>query len=856
MKNGLLKKSLSAVLSAAMLLTVTPAMLAGAADVTEENPLGLEWPAAGTTQWGNEGTVPEWAQNATAEEQQATIDALNKEYLDQKAAGYNLGVIEHPENDGGGFSSWADMVNIQFVNKDGVGDNTGNPWDQPNRDWACLIAPFPGMAFSVKGHVVKIFKNPKTAISNEFEWINPENGEKKFWQMFDDGEYFIAADGTGGVDNGWGYAPGSQLTGAVVNAMIKAYADSAYYNKDMKKAYPIGLTKTDGQVDASGIVYQEFFGPYSSGQTLQDNRQPVDGNSYGISYLVAKDLDSTEAFIVTDKIMTAWATTWINPKSENPDRFSKSGIPLGDQKTAEDGTVTQDFEKMTISVDAEGNATIINKDNSLTDFAVEGGIVFEGETENALSVVVPFGTDVTKLAPTFTIDEQATAVPASGAESDFTNPVTYKVTSGSGAEKTYTVTVQVAPETPAAADKEAADAVIALIDALPAAEDLYAENSEEVAAASDGYKALTPLQKILVTNLDKLTAAEQVINEKTSQIRVTFAGDSITDGGSSYVSKTGALLGNDFTVFNAGVSGTTLMSTDAAYTNTKRFVQGKEFNPDIVTIMLGTNDSKDRYWGDPNSGFNAEKFETELTALVNEYRNLASKPLVIIATSPTVYDKKVDSINDPNVTEIVAVQKKVAEAMDCPLLDINAYTKDHSSWFDDGVHPNDGGHAEIAKEFAKIIGDTNKASLTSIQVGEMNIKVQDGVMEYTGYVPEGTEIPTVAATGVPGATVTVEQAEDGTLPMTVKITVISENGRHKSVYTVKLEQGDIVIKGDLTGDGNVSINDVMAACKILARKAAGGVATPEEIQAGDFTGKGDIAIIDIMAICKIIASKA
>ena len=188
MKNGLLKKSLSAVLSAAMLLTVTPAMLASAADVTEENPLGLEWPAAGTTQWGGEGTVPQWAQNATAEEQQATIDAINKEYLDQKAADYDLGNIEHPEFDGGGFSSWSDMVNIQFVG----GDNNGNPWGQANRDWACIIAPFPGMAFSVKGQVVKLFTNPKTAISNQFKWTNPENGETLLWQMFDDGEYFIS----------------------------------------------------------------------------------------------------------------------------------------------------------------------------------------------------------------------------------------------------------------------------------------------------------------------------------------------------------------------------------------------------------------------------------------------------------------------------------------------------------------------------------------------------------------------------------------------------------------------------------------------------------------------------------------
>lgn len=41
MKTGFLKKSLSAVLSAAMLLTVTPAMLAGAVDGEVENVLNL-----------------------------------------------------------------------------------------------------------------------------------------------------------------------------------------------------------------------------------------------------------------------------------------------------------------------------------------------------------------------------------------------------------------------------------------------------------------------------------------------------------------------------------------------------------------------------------------------------------------------------------------------------------------------------------------------------------------------------------------------------------------------------------------------------------------------------------------------
>ena len=65
----------------------------------------------------------------------------------------------------------------------------------------------------------------------------------------------------------------------------------------------------------------------------------------------------------------------------------------------------------------------------------------------------------------------------------------------------------------------------------------------------------------------------------------------------------------------------------------------------------------------------------------------------------------------------------------------------------------------------------------------------------------------------------------------------------------------VYLAGDLTGDGKVNISDVMAACKVLARKSAGVEPTPEEIERGDLTGEGKITITDVMAICKILAQK-
>ena len=62
-----------------------------------------------------------------------------------------------------------------------------------------------------------------------------------------------------------------------------------------------------------------------------------------------------------------------------------------------------------------------------------------------------------------------------------------------------------------------------------------------------------------------------------------------------------------------------------------------------------------------------------------------------------------------------------------------------------------------------------------------------------------------------------------------------------------------IIKGDLNGDERVSIEDVMAACRVLARRNTGAEPNADEIARGDLTGDNKVSIEDIMAICRIIA---
>lgn len=65
-----------------------------------------------------------------------------------------------------------------------------------------------------------------------------------------------------------------------------------------------------------------------------------------------------------------------------------------------------------------------------------------------------------------------------------------------------------------------------------------------------------------------------------------------------------------------------------------------------------------------------------------------------------------------------------------------------------------------------------------------------------------------------------------------------------------------ILPGDLDKSGSVDIQDVMEACKVLARKSAGRVPTADEMARGNLDGDDAFTIGDVMEICKILARKA
>ncbi|HTN75310.1 MAG TPA: GDSL-type esterase/lipase family protein [Pirellulaceae bacterium] len=187
--------------------------------------------------------------------------------------------------------------------------------------------------------------------------------------------------------------------------------------------------------------------------------------------------------------------------------------------------------------------------------------------------------------------------------------------------------------------------------------------------------------------------------DAAEKIRVACIGDSITFGAgveqrekNNYPVKLGELLGDKYEVKNFGVSGATLLKHgDLPYWKLGEFKASTEWQPNIVVIKLGTNDTKPQNWKF------AGEYATDLAALVDHFSKLNSKPRVYLCKPVPVYEAKW-GINEQDLTQGV-MPKLVAVAKEKEVQVIDLYTalSGAPQYFPDKIHPNAAGAAVIAK---------------------------------------------------------------------------------------------------------------------------------------------------------------
>lgn len=189
-------------------------------------------------------------------------------------------------------------------------------------------------------------------------------------------------------------------------------------------------------------------------------------------------------------------------------------------------------------------------------------------------------------------------------------------------------------------------------------------------------------------------------------IKVACVGDSITAGygvapGKSYPAQLQALLGDTYKVGNFGVSARTLLSKgDHPYVKEKLYQDALAMEPDVVIIMLGTNDTKPLNWK-----FEKE-FEDDYRALVKSFQALKSKPRIFLCRpSPGPVDppNEPGNIRESKLRLLRPRIDKLASSLGCKVIDMNAALAGKPGMLSDTVHPNAAGAAELAKAAAKAI---------------------------------------------------------------------------------------------------------------------------------------------------------
>ncbi|MFC5193260.1 GDSL-type esterase/lipase family protein [Algoriphagus aquatilis] len=189
-----------------------------------------------------------------------------------------------------------------------------------------------------------------------------------------------------------------------------------------------------------------------------------------------------------------------------------------------------------------------------------------------------------------------------------------------------------------------------------------------------------------------------------SPIKVAFVGNSITQGPGrdnpdSYPLQVAALLGDSYEVKNFGVSGRTLLKKgDYPYWNEPQFQQVKDFQPDVVVIKLGTNDSKPQNWA------HKADFVKDYLDLIAEFRAHMPKDGKVYVVMPVPVTRVNFGINpevmnnEQRLMLMEIIQKSGAE-----LIDLYTPLMDKPELLPDGVHPNNEGLRIMAAVVARRI---------------------------------------------------------------------------------------------------------------------------------------------------------
>jgi lysophospholipase L1-like esterase len=234
--------------------------------------------------------------------------------------------------------------------------------------------------------------------------------------------------------------------------------------------------------------------------------------------------------------------------------------------------------------------------------------------------------------------------------------------------------------------------------------------------------------------------------ESRASVKVACVGDSITQGFGmgklTYPMKLGQMLGDEYEVKNFGLGGRTLLKKgDYPYTNDNTYNITLNWEPDIIIIKLGTNDSKPHNWSTYG-----KHFVSDYESLIKRYQSLPSNPRILLATPCPIFS----AAFGPDCPEVVAKKiapavRGLAQSFGLELIEFHERMLGLQELFPDSVHPDIYGTTTMAAiAYEKIIRVESELTRPTITIKRLQRNRQTEIewpAIYGGYVLEEGAVP-------------------------------------------------------------------------------------------------------------------
>lgn len=215
---------------------------------------------------------------------------------------------------------------------------------------------------------------------------------------------------------------------------------------------------------------------------------------------------------------------------------------------------------------------------------------------------------------------------------------------------------------------------------------------------------------------------------ESDTLKIASIGDSITFGArvtdpfeDSYPAELQKLFNDEpVTVRNFGIGGATMLKFGTP--NVWQVLEEvKSYQPEIVIIMVGTNDTV----GPPRHNWeNIDDFEQDYRSYISELKALPTTPDIFLMSptdmnleTPGLPKDRITNLEDrrPRLWELRDRIEEIAEEENVHFVDMTSSFEDKPELFteEDGVHPNAEGYEVLAQEVYRAIVKEAETRITS-----------------------------------------------------------------------------------------------------------------------------------------------